>query len=141
MSEKLRIAIADDELDMRDYYSRILPRLGHQVVVVSATGADLVEQCRKAHPDLVITDIRMPDLDGLEATARLCEEQPVPIILVSAHPDPDLIRRPEAEHIMGYLVKPIRQADLERAIAQALQRFEQAQLFCKEESTPPQGAG
>ncbi len=58
MSEPLRIAVADDEPDMRDYFARILPRLGHQVVAQAHDGRELVEQCRAAQPDLVITDIR-----------------------------------------------------------------------------------
>jgi sigma-B regulation protein RsbU (phosphoserine phosphatase) len=122
MTQPLRIAVADDEQDMRDYFTRILPRLGHQVVGAASSGDDLVELCRATHPDLVITDIRMPDTDGIEAAKRICAEQPVPVILVSASNDPALIRRAEADHIMGYLVKPITQADLGPAIALATWR-------------------
>src|SRR5215216_6766600 len=107
MSEPLRIAVADDELDMRDYFSRILPRLGHRVVAVAQSGTDLVAQCRVARPDLVITDIKMPDMDGIEAATRIYADGPIPVILVSAYHDPDLIARAEADHIMAYLVKPI----------------------------------
>jgi CheY-like chemotaxis protein len=60
MTERLRILVADDERDMRDYYEMILPRLGHQVVAAVENGRDLVEQCRALKPDLVITDIKMP---------------------------------------------------------------------------------
>ncbi|MEX2027765.1 MAG: response regulator, partial [Pirellulaceae bacterium] len=62
MNRSLRIAIADDEIDMRDYLARILPRMGHKVVSAAATGQELIEHCRQFHPDLVITDIRMPEL-------------------------------------------------------------------------------
>jgi response regulator NasT len=125
MTEPLRIAVADDELDMRDYFVKILPRLGHRVVIVAENGAQLVEQCRVARPDLVITDIKMPDLDGIDAALRLYQERPVPVILVSAYHDAELIGRAEADHIMGYLVKPIKQADLEPVIALTMRRFEQ----------------
>ena len=125
MDRSLRVAVADDEPDMRDYYKAILPRLGHEVVVVAETGADLLEQCRAVHPDLVITDIRMPDMDGIDAAVALHETQPVPVILVSGYHDPELIRRAEADHILAYLVKPIKQADLVPAIALAVRRFEQ----------------
>ena len=67
MSRALRIAVADDEPDMRDYFRTILPRLGHEVVAVAETGRELVEQCRATRPDLVITDIKMPDMDGIDA--------------------------------------------------------------------------
>lgn len=132
MSQGLRIAVADDEPDMRDYYVRILPRLGHRVVGVASTGAELLEQCQSGKPDLVITDIKMPDMDGIEAAGQLYERQPVPVILVSAYHDPDLIRRAEVDHVMAYLVKPIKQADLGPVISLALRRFEQMQQLRKE---------
>ncbi|MDB5350308.1 MAG: response regulator with putative antiterminator output domain [Planctomycetota bacterium] len=132
MSRALRIAVADDEPDMQDYFRTILPRLGHIVVAVSGTGKDLVEQCRVTRPDLVITDIKMPELDGIEAAIRLYRDTPVPVILVSAFHDAEFIRRAEADHILAYLVKPIKQADLEPAITIAMQRFEQFQALHKE---------
>jgi response regulator NasT len=132
MTEPLRIAVADDEPDMRDYFARILPRLGHQVVAVAANGVELVAQCRAMRPDLVLTDIKMPDMDGIEAAMRLYQERPVPVILVSAYHDPELIRRAEADHIMGYLVKPIKQGDLGPVIALTMRRFEQFEQLRKE---------
>ena len=72
----LRIAVADDEPDMREYFERILPRLGHEVVAVAATGTELVEQCRRERPDLVITDIKMPDMDGRDLFAELQKNKP-----------------------------------------------------------------
>jgi response regulator NasT len=132
MNQNLRIAVADDEPDMRDYFQKILPRLGHRVVAVARTGVELVEQCRAQQPDLVITDIKMPDLDGIDAAVRLYQERPVPVILVSAFHDARLIERAEADHILGYLVKPIKQADLGPTIALAMRRFEQFQALSAE---------
>src|SRR6201993_2666597 len=125
MNPSLRIAVADDEPDMRDYFKKSLPRLGHQVIAVAQNGRELVEQCRTTRPDLVITDIKMPDMDGIDAAVRIYQERPVPVILVSAYHDPGLIKRAESDHIMGYLVKPIKQADLGPVIALAVHRFEQ----------------
>src|SRR5260221_8306371 len=65
MNQSLRIAVADDEADMRDYFQVLLPRLGHSVVAVAQNGRELVEKCRAAEPDLVITDIKMPEIDGI----------------------------------------------------------------------------
>ena len=67
MTRTLRIAIADDEPDMQEYYRTILPALGHVVVAVADTGRELVQKCRDQQPDLVITDVKMPDMDGIEA--------------------------------------------------------------------------
>jgi response regulator NasT len=132
MTQPLRIAVADDELDMRDYFGKILPRLGHRVVALAENGEELLARCRETRPDLVITDIKMPDMDGIEAAAHLYREQPVPVILVSAYHDPGLIKRAEADHIMAYLVKPIKQADLEPAIGLAVHRFEQLEALRQE---------
>ena len=132
MKKPLRILVADDEPDMRDYYRMVLPRLGHTVVGAVENGRELVEQCFKLHPDLVITDIKMPELDGLEAAVAISKKRPVPIILVSAYHDPVLIERAEADHVMGYLVKPIKQPDLEPVISLAMRRFEQFEGLSRE---------
>ncbi len=132
MTVPLRIAVADDEPDMRDYFQKCLARLGHQVVAVAENGQDLIDRCRATRPDLVITDIKMPDMDGIDAAARIYRERPVPVILVSAFHDPALIERAEADHILGYLVKPIKQADLEPVISLAMRRFEQFEALRRE---------
>jgi two-component system, response regulator PdtaR len=132
MNRSLRIAVADDELDMRDYFQQMLPLLGHSVVAVAQNGRELVELCRQHKPDLVITDIKMPDMDGIDAATQICKNGPVPVILVSAHHDAEFIRRAEADHILAYLVKPIKQPDLEPAIAIATRRFDQFQALRQE---------
>jgi len=134
MTQELRIAVADDELDVRDWFERMLPRLGHQVVSTAETGRQLVEQCRALQPDLVITDIRMPELDGIEAAKELYRDHPVPVVLVSAYHDEELIARAEQDHVMAYLIKPIKQADLEPTIAIAMRRFAQFESLREEAS-------
>ncbi len=128
----LRIAVADDEPDMQEYFQKILPRLGHTVVSVAGTGSQLVADCQRHHPDLVITDIKMPEMDGIEAAEALFLDRAVPVILVSAYHDADLIDRAESNYILAYLVKPIKQADLEPAITIAVRRFRQFQTVHEE---------
>lgn len=132
MTRALRIAVADDEADMREFYQSMLPLLGHEVIAAVSTGAELVERCRALHPDLVITDIRMPDMDGIEAAGRICKDEPVPIILVSAYQEPELLQRAQADYIMSYLVKPVEKAHLAPAIIVATTRYEQFQMLRKE---------
>jgi len=132
MARHLRIAVADDESDMRDYLATILPRLGHEVTVVARSGSDLVEQCRQDPPDLLIADIKMPGMDGIDAVAEICRTESVPVILISAYHNPELIERAEANQVLAYLVKPIKQADLEPAIAIAIRRFEQFEALRRE---------
>lgn len=132
MSASLRIAVADDEPDMRDFFEKMLPHCGHQVISVAETGRQLVQHCRELKPDLVITDIKMPDMDGIEASAEICAERPVPVILVSAYHEPELIERAEGDHVLAYLVKPIGTADLSPAIAVAMRRFSEFQALRQE---------
>ena len=132
MTQSLRIAVADDEPDMREYFQKILPVLGHVVVSAAGTGKELVQHCRQHQPDLVITDIKMPDMDGIDAAVELYRQNPIPVILVSAYHDSKLIERAESDHILAYLVKPIKQADLEPAIGLAMRRFAQFQALRKE---------
>lgn len=130
--DSLRIAIADDEPDMRDFFERMLPQCGHKVVSVAENGRQLVDQCREMKPDLVITDIKMPDMDGIEAAQKISRERAVPIILVSAYHDPELIERAESDHVLAYLVKPIGLADLGPAIGVAVRRFQEMQALRQE---------
>ncbi len=132
MTSSLRIAVADDEPEMLAYYQKCLPRLGHQVVSIAKDGRELVEQCRTIRPDLIVTDIKMPHLDGIEAATVIYQERPVPVILVSAFHDEELVRRAEEDHVVAYLVKPIKQADLQTAIGLCVRRFGQFQELLQE---------
>jgi response regulator NasT len=71
-------------------------------------------------------------LDGIEASSQICRERAVPVILVSAYHDPELIARAEADHVLAYLVKPIGLADLQPAIAIAVRRFTEFQALHKD---------
>jgi response regulator NasT len=133
MSKHLRIAVAEDERDTREYLQDLLQRLGHQVVTAT-NGRQLIEQCRALGPDLIIADVKMPDLDGIDAAIQVSADRPVPVILVSGYHDAELLQRAEADHIMAYLIKPVSQADVEAAIAMAVRRFEQYRAARQEAS-------
>jgi AmiR/NasT family two-component response regulator len=126
-NRSLRIAVADDEGFMRKYMQTILPRLGHEVIAVAETGRELVERCCQLQPDLVITDVSMPEMDGLEAAVAIYRARPLPIIVISGFHGPELIERTVVAHVMAYMVKPIKQSDLEPVITLAMRRFEQLQ--------------
>ena len=128
----LRIALADDEPDVRDYLKEMLPRLGHQVVGVAANGRQLSDVVRSTAPDLVITDIKMPDMDGIESSIEVNRHKQIPVILISAHHDAETLTRVGADHIMGYLIKPISEPELKAAIALAMSRFQHYMALVKE---------
>ncbi len=123
----LRVAVADDEPEMRQFFEELLPAMGHQIVCIVQTGRQLTECCHQQRPDVVITDIKMPDMDGIEAAAAVNRERSVPVVLVSGHTEGELLARSGAEYIMSYLVKPVKPADLQAAITLAVARFEQYQ--------------
>jgi len=131
MQRSLRIAIADDEAATRDFLNELLSRLGHQVSAAQS-GRQLVEQCRQFKPELILTDIRMADMAGIEAALAINREMETPIILISGHQTPELLSGANGEAIMAYLVKPLKPADVEMAIAVAMMRFEQYQAVRKE---------
>jgi response regulator NasT len=128
----LRVAVADDERDTRQFLQEILQRLGHQVVCTAATGRELVEACRATPPDVVITDIKMPDMDGIDAVATIGKERPVPTVLVTAYSDPETVARAGPDEAQAFLVKPIKPSDIGPAVALALRRFEQTRAMRKE---------
>ena len=125
MNTALKIAVADDEPRMRDYYREALVRMGHRVALAASNGRELIEGCRANRPDLVLTDIKMPELDGIDAAVEIGKGEPVPIILVSAYHDDELLGRARSGHVFGFLVKPVKQDDLKAAIAIAMQRFDE----------------
>jgi CheY-like chemotaxis protein len=122
MTKTLRIAVADDEVDIRNYFRKLLPRLGHQAVALASNGRELIEQCRTEHPDLVITDIHMPEVDGDEAARIVFQERQIPSILMSARLAAAHPRCAVASYVWGYLAKPLQQAEVGMLIERALQR-------------------
>lgn len=125
MTQSLRIAVADDEPRMLQFFEMALGQLGHSVVAKARNGRELVDQCRKLHPDLIITDIKMPDMDGLEAVRQIAAEQVIPVILVSGYHDPEYVEAALRQHVLAYLVKPVKKADLEPAISLVMRRFKE----------------
>jgi len=128
----LRISIADDDRDIREYLHEVLPRLGYEVVSVAESGRQLVTQVDAVHPDLILTDIKMPDMDGIEVSVETNRKRPVPVILISAHHDAELLKRMQVDHIMNCLIKPVTEADLKTAIVMAMTRFRHYTTLAKE---------
>lgn len=101
----------------------MLTNLGYLVVGEVGDGRSAVNLARELRPDLVIMDIKMPDMDGIEAARILTEERIAPVVLLSAYSQQDLVARAREAGVTAYLVKPIREADLAPAIEVALARF------------------
>lgn len=122
MIQPLRIAVADDEPDIRQYFRRLLPRLGYEVVGEAENGMELVELCRTTKPDLVITDVMMPEMTGIEAAAEISKTQSIPIIVLSSHERPAVDNNAEKvmrDCVVDYLRKPVSSSELQASITKA----------------------
>jgi len=123
--ERTRIIIADDESLIRMDLREMLTNLGYLVVGEVADGRSAVNQARELRPDIVIMDIKMPDMDGIEAAKTLTEERISPVVLLSAYSQRDLVQRAGEAGVVAYLVKPYREEELTPAIEVALARFQE----------------
>ena len=94
----------------------LLERAGFEVCAEARDGIEAVELARKELPDLAILDVKMPRLDGIEAAKQILEERPIPIVILTAYGQPELITRAVEAGVYGYLVKPFSETDLIPAI-------------------------
>jgi response regulator NasT len=119
---RLRILIAEDEtiirLDLRD----VLERAGHEVCAEARDGEEAVALAQAEAPELAILDVKMPRLDGIEAARRILAERPIPIVMLTAYGQDELVARAVEAGVFGYLVKPFRETDLLPAIQTARAR-------------------
>jgi two-component system, response regulator PdtaR len=122
-----RILIAEDETIIRLDLRQILERAGFDVCAEARDGEEAVELARTAAPDLALLDVKMPRLDGIEAARRILDERPIPIVMVTAYGEQELVSRAVEAGVFGYLVKPFRESDLLPAIATARARYEELQ--------------
>jgi response regulator NasT len=130
--ESLRVLIADDESIRLMSLHTQLAALGHRVVAEAPNGEEAVALAEIALPDLAILDIRMPGMDGIEAAERITRSRPIPIILLTAYSDEQLVARAAQTSISAYLMKPVAEDDLLPAISLALARFRQFQALQQE---------
>jgi two-component system, response regulator PdtaR len=125
MNKSLRILLAEDEYLVLMGIKSYVEKLGHEVVGIATDGAKAVELAIEEKPDLVIMDINMPNLDGIDAIKKINETLFIPSIIVSGYHDEKLINRATEEGVLYYLLKPVDMGDLKIAINISLSRFEE----------------
>jgi AmiR/NasT family two-component response regulator len=130
---KLKILIAEDESLIRLGLTQMLTGLGHEVIAAS-DGHDALNLFHARTPDLAILDIRMPFTDGLQAAKAMYRRRPLPILILTAFGEKDLIESAAALPIQGYLIKPVDPNDLAAAIEVAVGRFADSQSLAREAS-------
>ncbi len=120
-----RLVIADDESIIRMNLKETLVGLGYLVVGEAGDGVSVINLARELHPDLVLMDIKMPKLDGIQAAKILTEEKIAPVLLLTAYSDRDLVDRAKEAGVVNYVVKPFRDAELLPAIEIAMARYQE----------------
>ena len=118
----MRILIAEDETIIRLDLRELLESAGFEVCAEAKDGVEAVELATSAEPELAILDVKMPRLDGIEAARRILEERPMPIVMLTAYGQDELVARAVEAGVFGYLVKPFRETDLLPAIQTARAR-------------------
>lgn len=130
----LRIVVAEDEPEVLADLEEMLTEIGHQVVAGVPDGKALVEACVEFSPDLVVTDIKMPDMDGLEAAEQIRAVGPTPFVITSAYHDQEFIDLALKQHVLAYLIKPINEQTLKTSIDLAQQRFKEFEALQEQTS-------
>ena len=128
----MRILIAEDETIIRMDLRSLLESAGFEVCAEAKDGEEAVELARKEQPDLAVLDVKMPRLDGIEAARRILDERPIPIVMVTAYGERELVARAVEAGVFGYLVKPFRETDLLPAIETARARHDELQALREE---------
>jgi two-component system, response regulator PdtaR len=122
-SKPLRVVIADDQESMSAIIRRQLVKIGHVVIGKATNGRQAVEMTQLLQPDIVLMDIEMPEMDGLEAARLIHQQCPRPVVLLTGHDDPEMVRRASQSGVGAYLMKPPSAPEIERSIIIAVARF------------------
>jgi PAS domain S-box-containing protein len=123
-SRDLRILIVEDDFLVRASIRSMVERSGHTVVGEAANGREAVAMTESSRPDVILMDIQMPEMDGLEATRLIQERCPTAVVVVTAFQTPELVERASAAGAGAYLTKPVNAREIESAISISLARFD-----------------
>ena len=118
-----RVVVGEDETLVRLDLVALLERAGFEVAGAAADGHEFVRLATRERPDLIVADVRMPGIDGIEATRQILAVHEVPVVFVTGFPQADIIGRSVEAGAYAYLTKPFREADLMAAIVHAEARF------------------
>lgn len=124
-TEPLRVVVAEDEALIRLDLVEMLREEGYDVVGEAGDGETAVQLATELRPDLVIMDVKMPQLDGISAAEKLSKNHIAPVVLLTAFSQKELVERASEAGALAYVVKPFTPNDLLPAIEIALARYEQ----------------
>ncbi len=128
----MRILVAEDETIIRLDLRRTLEDAGFEVCAEARNGEEAVALALAEQPDLAVLDVKMPRLDGIEAARRILADRPIPIVMLTAYDQVELVSRAVEAGVFGYLVKPFRESDLLPAIHAARARHAELEALREE---------
>jgi len=131
----MKIILVEDDPVARACLRGLLRQLGHQVVAEADNGPDMIRAVREHRPDVVLFDIHLPQLNGLDALRQIYQEQVVAAVAITADHDQELIRRALEEHVLAFLVKPIEAHQLGPALLVARRQFEELRELAAENAS------
>lgn len=119
----IRVLIAEDDYLVGERIEELLEMVGYTTVGRAVDGRQAVEMAEATQPDVVLMDIEMPEMDGLEAAQAIQESCPTPVVALTAYETDELVGLASAAGVGAYLVKPPNARELDRAIRIAIARF------------------
>lgn len=120
----MRVVVAEDEYLLSEDITRTLKKMGHHIVGEAVDGKEAVKIVMEKEPDIVLMDIQMPKMDGLEAARQIQSKKPTPIVVLTAHESQDLVDRASESGVSIYLTKPPQTAEIQRAMTMAVARHQ-----------------
>jgi response regulator NasT len=120
---KRRVLVVDDHLPSKKFLCEALKRLGLEIVGEESSGKRVVEVVKRTTPDVVLMAVGLPDIDGISAAAKVTEESPRPVVLLTSHHDSNTIHRAKSAGVMGFLVKPLREEELLPVLEVSISRY------------------
>jgi two-component system, response regulator PdtaR len=131
----LKVVVVEDDATVRLFLKDTLEKLGHQVIGEAATGTDMVRTVLELEPDVVVFDIHLPRLNGLDALRQIYQERVVAAVAITADRDKELVRRALEEHVLAYLVKPVEEHQLGPALMIARAQFAELRELSQENAS------
>ena len=135
-SPHLRVVLVEDDPTIRLFLKETVEQqLGHEVIGEADSGTDMVRTVLDKEPDVVVFDIHLPRLNGLDALRQIYQEKIVAAVAITADRDADLVRRALEEHVLAYLVKPVEAHQLGPALRVARAQFQELRELTEENAS------
>ncbi len=126
-NQKIGVLIAEDDFLVCEHIKRVLQGSKYRIVGEACNGEEAVQMAVDLNPDVILMDIKMPKMDGMEASRQINEKCPLPIVVLTAFEDPELVDQASQVGVSAFLNKPPKFTEIDRAITIAMARHHDLQ--------------